>query len=150
MKSIKEFINEALTGKAKGYLWSYANWRRYLRGEITWEQFTGDENTPGDLEDLRPADQKKVKNILDDIKKSMISCGRVFLGNWGGGYGDMDESWDYFYGESGCSSKNLCLVFFQDGDDGDFYYIELKKNVNPKLVNDFKALFNSGVMFEQN
>ena len=47
------------------------------------------------------------------------------------------------------SIVNLVVVFFQDGDDGDFYYVEFKKNVNPKLIDDFKALFNSDVWFNE-
>ena len=146
MKSISEYINEALTGKAKGYLWTYADWREYLNDELSWDDFAEDT-----LEDLRPADQNKIKDILDDIKKYMVSCGCVFLGNWGEGYyDDMGEAWDLFYDESGCRKRNLCLVFFQDGDDGSFSYIELKKNTDPKLVEDFKALFNDDVWFEEN
>jgi len=145
MRTIVEFINEALTGKAKGCLWTYADWRDYLNDESSWEDFA--ENT---LDELRPADQKKVKDILDDVKKNMIKCGRVFLGNWGEGYyDDMDEAWDYFYAESGCKKRNFCINMFQDGDDGDYYYVEFKKNVDPKLVDDFKALFSDDVWFNE-
>lgn len=146
MKTINEFINEALTGNVKGYLWSYANWDDYLNEDVTWEEFCG-----CDLGDLKPADQEKVKDILDEIKKNMISCGHVFLGNWGEGYyDDMDEAWDYFYAKSGCKKKNFCINMFQDGDNGDYYYVEFKKNVDPKLVDDFKALFNDDVLFNEN
>ena len=146
MKSINEFINEALTGKAKGCLISFGDWRDYVNDEISWEDYAEEE-----LDELKPTDQKKVKDVLDEIKKSVVKCGSVFLGNWGEGYyDDMEEAWDFFYTESGCKKQNLCLTFFQDGDDGTYYYVELKKNVNPKLVEDFKALFNNDVLFSQN
>ena len=143
MKTIAEFINESLTGKAKGYLWTYADWVDYLNDELSWEDFA-----ESDLEDLRPTDQNKIKAILDEVKKNMIDCGCVFLGNWNPDYDD--EAWEFFYDESGCKEKNFCIVFFQDGDDGSFYYVEFKKNVNPKLVEDFKALFNDDVWFSEN
>ena len=142
MKTIVEFINESLTGKAKGYLWTYSDWRDYLNDDSSWEDFA-----EGDLEDLRPSDQNKIKVILDDVKKNMIDCGSLFLGNWNPDYDD--GAWEFFYDESGCNDKNFCIVFFQDGDDGQFYYVEFKKNVNPKLVDDFKALFNDDVWFNE-
>ena len=144
MKTITEFINETMeNGKAKGYLWSYGDWRDYLDDDMSWEEFC-----EGDGEDLKPAERKKMQKTLDEVKKYMISCGHVFLGNWDPDY--SDEDWDYFYNESGCKNKNLCLVFFQDGDDGDFYYVQFKKNVPDKLVEEFKALFNDDVWFSVN
>lgn len=136
MKTIAEFINESLHSKLINV---YPLWDNYLAcvNSDRWDikDFQEELNITG-------SEAKKIIKILDAIEKYIIKADNIFLGNWDPDYDEEEDSWKRFYKKSKCKNDNKCIVCTGDGDDGVFYYLELKPDIDQKLIDEFVDLFD--------